>query len=282
MARGIQKWTPKTIERLRLEGRGQGEGKTYKPWIDVATISSLGRSHRVFSPKTGRQHELLSDVEWHLFLLLEWADDVIDIREQYPLDSDLTQEIASAIGIRHPFYPGTHVPTVMTADFLVTRRQNNKQFLEAFNSKLTEEAEDERSLEKLEIQRTYFNGMDIPHHLIFSSTILKQKVKTIEWIRSGYVKEGEIEPYPGCYDDHVIRMANELSRSVKSLSLNEYCENYDLRCGLPIGTALRVAKILMHAKTLSVDLDNPKLGDSPLASFRICKPTNLHLYVGGL
>lgn len=272
MARGIQKWTQGVIERLKLDGRGSGEGSTYKPWIDVINVSSLGRSRRVFSPLTGRQHELLSDVEWNLFLMLEWAEDVIDIREQFPLDCDLTQEIASALQIRHPCYPRTTVPTVMTVDFLVTRRRNGKSFLEAFNAKRIEEEEDERSLEKLEIQRTYFDGMGVRHHIVYSSAIPMNKVRTIEWIRSGYLKEGETEPYPGFFKEHVVRIATELGRIRTSQTLNEYCEEYTYRFAIPTGTALRCSKMLMHNRMLIADLENIDLASAPLSSFHICQP----------
>ncbi|WP_295751550.1 TnsA endonuclease N-terminal domain-containing protein [Undibacterium sp.] len=272
MARGIQKWTPEVIARLKLDGRGIGEGSNYKPWIDVVNVSSLGRSRRVFSPITGRQHELLSDVEWNLFLMLEWAEDVIDIREQFPLDCDLTQEIASALQIHHPFYPRTKVPTVMTADFLVTRRKNGKSFLEAFNAKCTEEAEDVRSLEKLEIQRAYFDGMGVRHHVVYSSEIPMEKVRTIEWIRSGYLKEGETEPYLGFFKEHVDRIATELGRVRSNQTLNEYCEEYTHRFAIPTGTALRCSKMLMHSRTLIADLQNVDLASAPLSSFHINQP----------
>ncbi len=80
-----QKWSEEKIERLEREGRGKGAGADYRPWIQVSDFSSLGKSRRVFSRKTGRVHHLLSDIEWHMFLLLEFSPRVLDIREQFPL-----------------------------------------------------------------------------------------------------------------------------------------------------------------------------------------------------
>ena len=54
-----------------------------------------------------------------------------DIREQYPLDREITQTIAQELKIRHPHYPGTHVPTVMTVDFLLTVVQNGEELSRA-------------------------------------------------------------------------------------------------------------------------------------------------------
>jgi hypothetical protein len=59
------------------------------------------------------------------------------IREQFPLPRDKTLEVAMQLGERHPYYPGTHVPAVMTVDFMVTKRINGTDVTEAFNVKPT-------------------------------------------------------------------------------------------------------------------------------------------------
>ena len=53
------------------EGRGQGHGKDYIPWLTVQEVPSSGRSHRIYSHKTGRVHHLLSDLELAVFLSLD-------------------------------------------------------------------------------------------------------------------------------------------------------------------------------------------------------------------
>ena len=267
MAHGPKKWDEATIERMRLEGRGKGEGPSYKPWIKVLEVSSRGRSRRVAGIKTGREHQLLSDVEWKLFLLLEWARNVVDIREQYPLDRELTLEIASMLRIRHPAYPGTKVPVVMTVDFLTTEERDGTRSMAAYNAKTTAEAENARSLEKLEIQRYYFQGAGIPHHLVLSSEIPAKPVRNLEWIRGGLLKQGEQEPYPNFLVENAQRMAADLARRKPTESLAQYCGAFDTRFGLPAGTGMRVARILMHERVLLVDLENSDLPTAPLASF---------------
>lgn len=73
------------IDALIKKGRGTGVGKEYKPWLTIQDVPSLGRSTRLKGIKTCRQHEFLSDMERNYFYLLEYLDDIIDIREQYPL-----------------------------------------------------------------------------------------------------------------------------------------------------------------------------------------------------
>lgn len=67
----IQKWIK--------EGRGQGFGNNYKPWLTIRDVSLEGRSHRVFGHKSQRTHHLLSDLELSTFLLLRRAS--INLRE---------------------------------------------------------------------------------------------------------------------------------------------------------------------------------------------------------
>ena len=67
------------------DGRGDGVLSSYKPWLTVRDLSSLGRSHRVYGHKTKRTHHLLSDLELAIFLILEWNLLIQEMQEQFPL-----------------------------------------------------------------------------------------------------------------------------------------------------------------------------------------------------
>lgn len=258
---------------MEAAGCGKGRGAAYEPWIRVEDFSSLGRARRVWSPKTSRTHHLMSDVEFNLFLILEWQTDISDIREQYPLDRELTQTVARTLGIRHPYYPGTHVPTVMTVDFLVTKLTAQGEQLIALNAKRDEEAEDEHSLLKMEIQREYFAQLEIPHHLVYHSQIPETKVRNIAYIRDALLKEGEMEPRPGFFKSLCERMANSLyAHSSDATPLSKYCDSFDTRHGLERGTGLRIARMLMQQRILRPNLAAISLEAEPLFSF-IAPPT---------
>ncbi len=282
MARPL-KWTEKKIQSLKDAGHGRGLGKDYIPWLSVTDVSSLGRSRRVFSHKTDRTHELLSDVEYRLFLVLEWMSDVVDIREQYPLNREMTLTIAQQLGLRHPYYPGTQVATVMTVDFFVTRMVAGTKSFMALNAKRDEEASDENSMLKLEIQREFFESNDVPHHTIFHSQIPRQKTDNIDWIRSALLKPGEAEPRPGFFSGLTARMAADLSGSAThpSTTLSDYCIAFDERHGLEKGIGLRVAQILMHERVLRVDLSSPNLAAEQLSAFVMTAQRGKLRAVGG-
>jgi len=259
--------TEEKIRQLQKEGRGKGTLDQYLPWILANEFSSKGNTHRIFGHKTGRVHDLFSNVERNLFMLLEFTPDVIDIREQYPLTREDTVSLAAEMGIKHPTYPQTKIPTVMTCDFLVTRLRNDKETIEAFNCKRAEDANDLRAIEKLEIQRRYFNGCGIAHHLVFHSMLPENKIKNIKWIRSAVIKPGEIEPYPNYFKEHCSRFSYELSRTSSSLSLAAYCQNYDERTGAQLGTGLRVIRMLLLSQEIVTNMTEPDLPNAPIGIF---------------
>ena len=71
MARRRYSFDEARIARFVKEGRGTGAGATYKPWLTIGDVPSEGRSHRVLGLKTGRLHHMLSDLELHLFQILD-------------------------------------------------------------------------------------------------------------------------------------------------------------------------------------------------------------------
>jgi len=68
----------KKIKTRLAQGRGAGAGRDYQPFLHVRDVPSQGRSHRLPSATVGRVHHLLSDLELHVFLQLDWHEHVID------------------------------------------------------------------------------------------------------------------------------------------------------------------------------------------------------------
>jgi hypothetical protein len=281
MARTSKRMSEEKIERLLAEGRGRGEGADWKPWIEVFDFSSMGRVSRTFSPKFGRTVHLMSDVERNTFYALEWSSRVTGVKEEFPLSRDGTLYIAKSLGIKHPTYPGTTVPCVMTVDFFVDVIADGKPEFEAIDCKHTGGIEDPRAIEKLQITRAYFAAMDIPHRLVLDSTLPMQKIHNIEWIRGGMIKPGEDEIYAGAHREQCQIMAHELANSIRNQRLKEYCGSFEKRHGLRPGMGLRIAKSLMYDHVLICDLNTPDLAETPLASFSCTEMPGKLRAVGG-
>lgn len=123
----------------------------------VRDVPSEGTSSMVQSRITGRNHAYLSDHEFKVHLIAEYGRSTLDIREQFALlPWDETQSIASQIGIRHPIFPGTSTPTVLTTDLLLTLKRPDGMELVAISAKLKNDLT-KRNLEKLLLERLYWN-----------------------------------------------------------------------------------------------------------------------------
>ena len=273
-------WTEEKIAQFEREGRGKGTGASYKPWIRVSDFSSKGKSRRTFSAKFGRHHELLSDVERNLFLLLEFCRDVTDIREQFPLDRDETRSFAARLNIKHPVYPGTRVTTVMTTDFLVKFSRNNQDYLEAFSCKTAEDLENPRTLEKLEIERNYYEDLGIPYRLVLDSSLPANKVKNIYWFRQAVLHDHGLAEYPDEFIELGQRLLHELTRAPGKGTLAQFCANFDARVGTQVGTGLLLARAHLWNGTLQTDLNQPDLPASPAVMFTVTQKPVLRV-VGG-
>lgn len=261
------KWSEEKIRQFQREGRGKGTLADYRPWIAVSDFSSSGKSRRVFSHKTGRVHHLLSDVEYQLFLLLEFSEQVLDIREQFPLPREETLSIAADKHIKHPIYPGTKVHTVLTTDFLVTVNRTGIKSLEAYSCKRDDGVDSMRDLEKLEIERSFFDGMGAPFNLVFHSALPHARIRNLEWIR-GAAAEDDSRLASDRLDELCVRMRHDLTNNQRSGSLAEYCSNFDARTGAQTGTGLLVARTLLLRRELLTDLNQADLAATPIAMFK--------------
>lgn len=152
MARKQFEITEEKIKKLIAEGRGQGEGAAYQPWLQIGNFSSTGRGSRIRDHRTGRIHHLFSELETRYYYILAWSEKVLDIREQFPLlPLSETEEIAAALGYKHPRAPGGACDEVMTTDFLLTVRGSDSDpapHLEARYVKYEKDMANKRTCEK--------------------------------------------------------------------------------------------------------------------------------------
>lgn len=154
--------------------RGTGEGAAYKPWILTRELNSSGTTANIIDWKHGRDIQLLSAGEEMYYYFFRWDDAVLDIREQFPLDLEMTKKIAAKFGIRHPV--GT-----MTTDLLVTYPQARyvaysvKEKHSDVDYELAIAEKDRkraiRTAEKLYIEKYYWNELGVEWKLVFKEDL---------------------------------------------------------------------------------------------------------------
>lgn len=175
----------KRDERKQKLGHGQGTGKEYTPYLAVQESGSYGEPHRIKGITVGRLHHLMSKLEADVFRLYDWSKRITDIREQFPLDQTETLLIAEQLGIRHPIHPKTRLPIVMTTDFMLTVTQpdslNPRDYVRTV--KPVGKLRQKRVLEKLEIERVYFQSRGIDWGIVTDLDVPKAVVRNLAMLR---------------------------------------------------------------------------------------------------
>ena len=176
------------IQRHITNGFGSGAGSSYLPWLRVQDLPSRGRSHKIHGVKVDRLHHLFSDLERAYFLVCEFSENVVDIREQYPLlPRESVQAIANSIGVRYPRYPGKKLPYVMTTDFLLTIKNIDGSFKSVARTiKYRGDLEGEkarRTLEKLEVEKLFWIGQHVDWAIVTEEMFSPNLIKNLGLLR---------------------------------------------------------------------------------------------------
>lgn len=256
MAKRNTEWNQSKYMRFLKEGRGQGEGVNYKPWLITQDFPSKGVVTRVFSNKTNRMHHFFSNTQLMCFYLLDWDEKVIDIREHYPL-LDLNGVIENAEDLRLDKFidKKNSVPYVITTSFLITFLKEEKTKYAAFSIKYASELDKNTTQEKLEIERRYWKEKDIDWGIVTNKDINLVKAKNIEFLHL-YTNpdfanvngaENIIELAEGLY----IRLQKDKD------SIKNVIKKFDHDYNLELGTSLNLFKYLLGQRKVCVDMDKP-------------------------
>ena len=161
-------------------------------------------------------------------------------------DVNLARELAAQAGIRYPTDKASGYPYVLTCDFMVTTSYG----LKARTVKMTSELDNERTLEKLEIERRYWVRQGIDWKIVTEREIPYQKARNIEWL----------------YTSHGFDTLNEFSQARDKLrrlllrgeySIIEAAETIEREYELSTGTGLQLFKQLVLNRVLVVNLNEP-------------------------
>lgn len=248
MAKKRSGWNKRVYEKRLAEGRGQGEGMNYRPWLTIHDFPSRGYAVRIKGQTIPREYHLMSRLERDYFTCLDWNDQVTDIREQYPMRLQDTLRIADMAGIRHPADPGSGFPVVMTTDFLITTADR----IYARAVKPSEDLSKPRVLEKFEIERRYWKSKGIDWKIVTEKQINTKRAANIRWLCGG-VSPSELMP-----DKYVLEDCTELFLELfrePDIPFRDVILVTEQYGRLLPGTALSIYKELVRRKKIIFDLD---------------------------
>jgi TnsA endonuclease N terminal/TnsA endonuclease C terminal len=257
------KKTKRQIINQRIDaGCGQGRGIDYVPAIWIRDFSSKGLSTQSLGWKTRRVHHFFSSLEFGYFLTLEWSAIVTDIREQYPLSSEDTLLTAQECGIKHPQIPNTREPNVMTTDFLVTLCSNIGVVDVARTVKPIEKLSSKRVLEKLEIERRYWEKRNISWGIVTQREIDYVLVENLKWLHNFFYSQ-DLLPLT---ENDIKEIGVALTKEVTSLQvpLKDIAAGCDSQFGLEKGSSLCVARNLIANRQWLININQPIKPEQPL------------------
>lgn len=168
---------------------GMGQGANYKPWLRIQDVKSKGTRSTIYGRKSQRDHHMMSSIESDHFHLAEFSHQVVDIREQFPLfPLNLTQKIAKTLGVEHPIHPKTKEPIIMTTDQLLTIDSPRGVVYHAVSVKPEDESRDLRVLEKIDIERVFWELLGIKFSYFTGNKLTQVQSSNLHWATSPFRK----------------------------------------------------------------------------------------------
>lgn len=240
--------TQSQIDRRLKEGRGQGQGPEYKPFIYTRDVSSLGRSHRLPGSKTRRLHHLLSDLELAIFLTLDRSPLVRDIREQFPMHVEDTLRIAEECGLPHARYQGT--PQILTSDFLVDFNDPQRPSV-AIQAKYSTDLQKPNVIERLELERRYWQEKGIPWVIVTEREVSREAFANIQWLYPAQAEDSLDESQLAQY---LQQFTQEFERHPER-KLTDIAQQLDTAYQLETGQSLYWLRQLLARRYFLFDLD---------------------------
>lgn len=254
MSKRNNTWSKQKLERYLREGRGKGNLAEYKPWLTVQDFPSIGRASRILGNKTKRVHHFFSDLETMCFYLWDWDEKVIDIKEHYPLLNLYDVVDVENININTFKDKDTNEPYVLTTTFFIlvrTEEGGSDCFVRSVKYKSA--LEKSTTIEKLELERRYWEAQGAGWAIITEDDIPKEKAKNIQWFH------GVLDEYKN-YDVNektMVRLCGEFLEYANSsdLSIRKLSKDFEMKNSLKEGTGIFIFKYLLAARVIEIDMN---------------------------
>ncbi|EDT74339.1 heteromeric transposase endonuclease subunit TnsA [Clostridium butyricum] len=254
MAKRQRGFTKEKYEKWLKENRGSGDGCKYKPWLTIQDVPSIGKCSRLKGIKSKRQHEFFSNNETNYFYIADFSDNIIDIKEQFPLlPIEETLIIAEELGIRHPTDPSSKESTVITTDFLLKMRDGRTicRTIKQYND-LTK-----RQIEKFEIERRYWNKKGVSWKLVTERDIDKVMANNIELVYQFYDLQ-IIKGFEKFNKNQIKKLVLDFKRNILGKSIiREKAFDFEEQMLLESGCGISIFKHLIITKQIYIDMLAP-------------------------
>lgn len=219
--------------------------------LKVTTFSSKGRVSRVYSDKCkDKIVHLQSDNQLRLFMMLEWEDAIKNIEVNVELNN-LEEVLIDIDNLKLYKFRDKESGDLfkLHTNFLVTLKSyEDKEEQIAISVKSLSELERKVVIEKLEIERRYWESKDIRFAIITEKEIERRFVNNIMWVRD-------------TRNDKSFRDKEVLAEKLyyfmqnnKEILVNSLLCEFDKKESIKEGTALFLFRYLIASKDIEVDM----------------------------
>lgn len=256
MAKRSLVWNEDKLQRFLKEGRGSGDLDNYKPWLTVQDFPSMGRATRIRGSKTWRIHHLFTDSQLKYFYLLEFENSVCDIKEHFPILDYQTIKDKDGLNFKLFTDKESKCPYVLCTTFLITIMNNDgKKKIIARGIKGASELAKRTTLDKLEIERRFWNEREADFRLVTNKDIPVQRARNIEWLHPALFDEQFHTYSTSELCELSVGLSERLSDCTKSI--RNILSQFDKDYGIEAGVGLYLFKRLIAKKIVSIDMDKP-------------------------
>lgn len=252
-----QNWDSNKLNRFLKEGRGQGEKQNYKPWLTMQDFPTLGQNTRILGATTGRIHNFFSNLQLKYFYLLEWEESVVDIREHYPL-LDINEVIIDQSDLKFEIFRDkeTNEPYILSTSFFISIKESEGSCKHVARSvKAASELNKKITLEKLEIERRYWEAKGIEWSIVTNKEINSIRAKNIEWVHSTLIST----EFCGLNGDDLYDLSEGLFQRLicDKYAIRKLLSQYEQEYCLDPGTGILIFKYLIATRRVVIDMDKP-------------------------
>lgn len=274
--------TPADVNRWFRDGYGQGAGTQYIPWTNERDTSSIGRCHVVKGVIVPRLYRLLSDLEYFVFLLLQFSNDVVDIREQFPLlPVRHAMGVAKELRWHYPRYRGTRTPAILSTDFLVTRLVDGTARLFAYAVKYSSALRpNERSTAKqvkriaanqrrIGYELAFWTSRGVPFEVITDEGIPRVLIDNLTWVLQG----AALPEHLRVPDVHVEFLSGLARVDWRARPLRQVVDEAGAGLNLPRADLFQLLKSHLWRRTVRVPLaEEPIRPYAPVSHLSLAPP----------
>jgi hypothetical protein len=151
----------------------------YTPYLRAVRSKTRGYAQRVPGSLSNRLHDFLSRHEFHVFLLFDWDNEQYrNIREQFPISSQLTSAVAAKNNLLHPYF--LHEPATLSVDWMLSLKSGGWRAVD-FKEKV--DRAKPKTLTKLRIVELALAEAGVPHAVMTEDDIPRTVIRNYRFLR---------------------------------------------------------------------------------------------------